>query len=338
MRLLLMISAMLIATPAIAQRTLDVPAKNIWQHADTGFQLRPSLAGLTRMRIVDSSKAELDVMAQYGSKDDLLLTVFLFRPALDSLPIWFDRAETQVKRRGIFGNAKPLSAPLAFAPPSGTAASGLRRIYRPEKAYMSTGLAIMPLGEWLVAIRISARNLDPVALDTRLSDAIAGLGWPKEVAEGLPAVPVAACPTALSYARRAKLRKPKMADALTAALIASVPREKLAKGEDAPVTFCREGEGSLEYGVYRRPDSTDSYLMAISDAGRVLNLYPALALNGGDPGVTMTLGDLGATMIYPNFDKLPAPEIAWKALKTARPMSSTSRDGKTQNINLHEMK
>lgn len=150
-------------------------------------------------------------------------------------------------------------------------------------------------------------------------------------------MPVAACPTNMSYARRAKLRKPKMEDALTGALIASVPPGKLGKGKGAPMPFCREGEGGVDYGVYRRPDSTDSYMMAIGDAGRVLSLYPAVALNGGDPGFSMSLAGLGGTMIYPTFDKLPAPSVAWKTVRTAKPMSSTSREGKTQNISLREM-
>jgi hypothetical protein len=338
MRLLLMMSAVLFATPAVAQRTLDVPAKNVWQHADTGLQLQPRLAGLQRIQIQDTSKSELDIMAQYGSADDVLLTVFLFRPALDSVPVWFDRAEVQVMHRGIFGKAMPEGAPLAFAPPSSTTASGLRRMYRPEKAFMSTGLAVMPLGEWLVAVRLSARKLDFPALDARLTDVIAGLGWPAGVVERPAAVPVAPCPTSLTYAKSAKLRKPTIETALTAALIAPVRADMGDKEKGAPITFCRESKSGLDYGVYRQPESMDSYTMALGDAGRVLNLYPALALKGGKPGFTMTLDNLGVTMIYPPFDKLPAPEVAWKTIKTAKPMSSASREGKKQNITLRDFK
>ncbi|AJP74100.1 hypothetical protein TS85_23370 [Sphingomonas hengshuiensis] len=140
--------ASLWAMPATAQRVLEVPATAGWKHAETGVILRAALTGLPRTRLTDSSNAELDVAAQYGDPDDISLTLYIFRPALQSAPMWFDRAETQIQQRGTFGDPAPTSAPRAFARSPGGSASALRRVYVPSKPpYRSTGVAMIPLGE-----------------------------------------------------------------------------------------------------------------------------------------------------------------------------------------------
>lgn len=333
MRLWVLVAAMLLATPAAAQRTLEVPATSSWKHAETGLVLRPTIIGLARTKISDLTTAELDIAAQYGSLEDVAVTLYLFRPALLSVPVWFDRAETQIMQRDIFGNAAPQGEARAFAPPGATIASALRRPYLPNKAaFKSTALAVIPVGDWLVTIRISSRNLDSATLDSRLSEVIEAIGWPKGVAESTIATPVVACTNALAFSKKAKLLRPKMEDSIFGALIAGVGSRR--HQDSAPTLFCRDGQGSLEYGVYRQPDSVDSYTIAINDAGRVVSVYPALSLKKADAGFTLSLSDLGKTMIYPNFNKLPAPDVAWKAVRSTAPVSSTSRQGNNQNIEL----
>ena len=183
-------------TPAQAQtRKLDVPATAGWKHAATGFVLRAKLAGYQRTSLNDGSASELDVMANFAAPDDSTsVTVYLFRPALMSVPVWFDRSETQILLRDVYGSAQPFAPARAFAPPQASTASGLRRIYVPGKApYKSTGLAIMPMGDWLVAIRVSSAELAPAVLDTKLDEIIAALGWPAGVAEARAALPVEPC-------------------------------------------------------------------------------------------------------------------------------------------------
>ncbi len=337
MRLKPILAAMLLATastttPAAAQSTLEVPANAGWKHAQTGIVLRSTLGGYARVDIRDSSQTELDVMATYGSTDRTTVTVYIFRPALSSVPVWFDRSETQILARDVYGNAAPQGQPLAFTPPGASATSGLRRVYLPSKGpFKATGLAIMPLGEWLVAIRVSSTELDTAALDAKMSDLIAAIGWPVQPAASPAAVPIAVCATNLSYSRSAKLKKPNMGSALLGGMLMGVISDtEKAKPETvtAAPALCRDGAATTQYGVYRRLDATDSYTMALGDAGITISVTPGIQLDKKDPGYRLTLGMLDKTMVYPDFDKLPSPDKAFEAVRTNRPVSSVAHGSK----------
>lgn len=334
MRLPLIAAATLLSlaasAPAAAQSAIAVPANAGWQHAPTQLILRSKLAGLPRGEIKDAGAALLDVSVQYGSTATTAVTFYIFRPAMMSVPVWFDRSETQIFKRDTFAGAVPLAAALAFAPPHTTAASSLRRIYTPAQApFKSTGLAVLPLGDWLVAIRISSVELDPAQLDTKLSEVIAGLGWPQGAAESPAAVAVANCAAPLAYAKRAKLKKPDMTDALMGATLMGMADDKKAD-DGPPAIFCREGEPTVQYGTYRAVGHNDGYVMAIGDAGRTVSVGRGFALGGGDPGYMLSFSDLDQTLVYPSFDKLPEPAVALDAVMKNRPMSSSSRGGKKE--------
>jgi hypothetical protein len=328
-----------VAAPAHAQmRTLEVPAGKGWKHAQTGVVLRAALAGYPRTQLVDNSTGEYDVMASFAAPDNsTIITVYIFQPALMSAPVWFDRAESQILLRDTWGNAQPHGAPQAFARPGATAASGLRRIYVPGKGpFKSTGLAMMPLGEWLVAVRISSTQFDPAQLDARMSDIIAAIGWPAGVTESPAAAPVAACPAPLPYAKRAKLKKATMNDAIFGALLSGIATEKEEKGEAVPIgALCRDLPPTQMYGVYRAPDA-NGYVMAIGDAGRTLSVGPSLAgLIEKSAGYSVSFGDVdGSTSVYPSFDRLPHPDQALKALQSSSPISRSSKDSKEITIGM----
>ncbi|MES2443312.1 MAG: hypothetical protein V4574_10815 [Pseudomonadota bacterium] len=325
--------------PAHAQqRSLQVPAASGWKHAETGLILRPRLAGFARNGLTDNGNAELDVAAQFEDASTRI-TVFLFRPALQSVPVWFDRAETQILLRGdTFGKAQPIGPVQAFAAPGATAASALRRVYTPARGpYRSTGLAVIPLGRWLVAIRISSQQFDTAELDARLSEAVAGIGWPQGVAESPAAAPVLACAKPLDYAKRAKMKKPSINDALMGAIMPAVAASaaKEGKAEPGPSLFCRDLPPRLEYGTYRAPDATNAYVMAIGDAGRIVSVSPSLAgLVDNSTSWGVSFGGLDSTDIFPPFDKLPHPDQAWKALTTSNPISSSSGNGANITIGM----
>jgi hypothetical protein len=328
------------AEPAAAQRKLDVPAASGWQHAQTGLVLHAKLAGLPRTDLTDSGNAELDVMAQFGDEADTAATVYVFRPALMSVPIWFDRSETAILLRSAFGTAAPVAAPLAFASPLAKNASGLRRVYVPSKGpYKSTALAMLPLGEWLVAVRISSQTLDPVQLDAKLSEAVATIGWPKTpVPEAEAASAVAPCGKPLAYAKKAKLKKADMSDALMGAIM-STPLPDDAKGKPGaslpkPSLYCRELPPAAPYGVYRAPEATGAYVMALGDAGVVINIG-GMPLFGDTRGVAVSLADLEGTSIYPPFESLPNPDQVIGILRGAGAISRTSRNGKDMTITIN---
>lgn len=331
------------AIPAAAQmRKLDVPAKNGWQHAQTKLILRSTLAGLHRTDISDNGTQELDVSAQFeDATGDTFATVFLFRPAMQSVPVWFDRSETQILLRDLYGSPVPVAPPLAFAAPKAKAASSLRRAYVPGKTLKGSVLALVPMGDWLVALRLSSKTLANDQLDPKMSELIAAIGWPDGVKESPVAVPVAACPAPLPYAKKAKLRKPDMSDAILGSALLSVVADKEkevdAKGDTQPAaTFCRDLPGKSEYGVYRTLDSTNSYTMALGDAGRTVSIFPSFsaALAGGKPGFSFTVGLLDSSDVYPDFDKLPPPDQVWETLGKVRPISSSSHDSKNITISM----
>lgn len=320
-------------SPAAAQdqARIDVPATASWKHAETGLVLRSSIAGYPRGAITDSSGSELDVMVQYAEGGATRVTLYIFRPSLMSVPIWFDRSETQILLRSdAFGTPVPAGPIRAFVPPHADTASGLQRVYVPGSGdYKSTGLVMIPLGEWLVAVRASSTELDPEALEARLGEVVAGIAWPEKVAASPAAVPVAACTGVLAYDRKAKPRKPDMAQALMGAVLLGIPEDKIEKEAPAkaspPPVWCREGTPGGDYGVYRANDATNAYVLAAGDAGVTINVTPAFPLEGRKVGYMLSLGTVDRTLIYPNFDKLPSPQAAFDAIGQLKPVSSTTR-------------
>ncbi|THD37842.1 MAG: hypothetical protein E7773_02360 [Sphingomonas sp.] len=318
------------AAPAVAQqRTLSVQAGAAWTHVQTGVTLPATLIGIPRDAVTDNSAKEIDVAAAYGNGAATTVTLYVFRPALTSVPVWFDRSETQILLRDIYANPTAPAPVAAFAPPRSAAASGLRRIYVPGRGpYKSTGLAMMPLGDWLVVVRISSQQLDAAALDAKLSEVIAALGWPDRVADTLAAAPVAPCATPLAYAKNAKLKAPDMTDALLGATLATIQPDPKEVAKATPVTWCREGEATSQYGVYRANGDATGYSIAMGDAGAAISVWPALDLGKGKPGYQLSLGLLDRTLIFPSFDKLPAPAAAVSAVTSNNPISSTERGSK----------
>ncbi|MCW3847970.1 hypothetical protein OF829_12040 [Sphingomonas sp. LB-2] len=318
--------------PAHAQTTIEVPANAGWKHGETGLILRSRITGIPRGMIVDNSASELDVMAQYESPDgQTYITVYIFRPALASVPVWFDRSETALLHRDIYGNIKPASdAPTAFAPPRGTVASGLRRIYAPGKGFRSTGLAMMPLGKWLVAVRVSSNAVGTDGLDAKLSEVIAGIGWPEGVAEGPAAAPIAPCAQPLAYAKRARMRKPDMADGLMGSTMMMIDDPKLGMPAD-PKVYCRDLPPQPAYGVYRAPDATNSYVMAVGDAGIAVRILPEFDEKHGSMVIA---GFLDHASVYPPFEALPHPDDVMQALRTTAPLAQVSADGKNVTLNM----
>ena len=70
----------------------------------------------------------------------------------------------------------------------------------------------------------------------------------------------------------------------------------------------------------------------MGDAGRVISVLPGISLDSKDPGYRLSLGLLDQTLIYPSFDKLPAPDVAIDAVMKNRPISSTMRGSKNITI------
>lgn len=334
-------AAVATAAPAAETRSLTVPAGKGWQHAQTGLILRYTLLDLSRSGIVDSTADEHDVMVQFQNHTlATTATIYIFHPALDDVAVWFDRADHAAQHRPDFAGAGPVApAPIAFAPPGSTVTGALRQLYVPNQLpYRSSAMAMLPLGEWMVAIRMSSTEMDTSALDTKLSELITQIGWPASVASPRPALPIAACAATTQF-NKAKIRKPDMAQAMLGSLLAGIVAKGKAQAVSTPTgPWCRDGQPTDSYAVYRR-GKDQGYTLALGDAGRTADVYPGVQpgqLPGAVGGYSVSVSDVdGSIATYPSFDKLPAPAQVLDLIKQGRSIARTASAGeKALNIDI----
>jgi hypothetical protein len=351
MRVLMMVVALASAT-SVAARDLAVPADKGWQHQDTGLILTARLAGLPRTGLSDTTQSEHDVMARFEAPDQsVVASVFLFKPAIADVALWFDRGATTLQANDVFRGAAPASAaPIGFAPGGAPVASSLRQVYAGAKGpYRSTALAVMPLGEWIVAVRMSAKSLSADALDAGLMQLIGAIRWPAVAAAAaaappapaLAAVPVTACAAPLTF-RKVKLLKSNTTDVLMQLIGTHAVREASASKERKPVQpsrWCREGEARAEYGVYRSDrEGAQGYAMVLGDAGRVVWVQPSLMGQIEKTGhYSVSLADVdGRTLAFPSFNGMPAPEQVWDLVGKGGP--SATMNGNVMTIDPRTLK
>jgi hypothetical protein len=288
---------------------------------------------MRRTDVQDSGSAELDVMATYeDSARTVTTSVYLFRSQIRSTPLWFDRARTVIEHLGAFMIAPAEALPArAFALPGGLSESGLRVVYPVSGGrHIATGLAVAPLNDWTVKVRMTSSSLDAKALDQKMAAFIGNIKWPNNVGQAPAAAPLQPCPTPLTP-KRAKLIKPDMEQVVLGSLFAMAAAiEPFAE----PVTYCREQEQSVGYGVYRPAASQTSYLIALTDSGRAVSVgeAPNIMKPKSTP-YSVTLLDLGRSSVYPSFNRLPPPKQVMDMLPKARPLSSSEVGTTTVSIN-----
>lgn len=325
MKWVMAVLALAITTP-LSARDIAVPADKGWKHAATGVILMPQLAGMSRTALTDATQSEHDVTVQLDTPDkSVFATIYIFHPAIADVGMWFDRSRTTLESRDTFRSAAPTTAnPVSFAAPGAGPASSLRQLYSIAGGpYRSTALAVVPAGEWIVTIRMSAATLTADQLDARLQQVIGAIRWPVATGPAAPvATPIAACAQSLAFTK-AKLVKPDGADILVSLLGGAVAARQKADGANTPVVrerWCREGEASNDYGVYRSAGGTNGYVMALYDAGRVVSVFPSIMGQIDNSGTySVTLADVDATTsAFPSFSALPAPKQVWKLVSAGK--------------------
>jgi hypothetical protein len=309
-----------ILVASVAARDLPVPADKGWQHARTGLILPARLDGLARTRLSDNTQGEYDVLAEFADPDrSVIATLYVYQPAIDDVAMWFERSRAQIQQRDVYGGVEATTAePVAFAPPGASGApSALRQTFRAERAYKSTALAMMPLGRWLIAVRLSATKLDTGALDERLTRLIAAIRWPSPLPDAPVLHPIPACPAALAF-DHAKVVKTQGADVLMTLLGASIASDPKVHHEEKPVAWCLDPATTRTAGIYRSIDGAKGYVIALQDAGRTVSVWPSLGAQIGTKGAaaySVSLHDVdGRTDALPSFDRLPAPDQVMKLL------------------------
>ncbi|MBB3912497.1 hypothetical protein [Sphingomonas desiccabilis] len=338
-----------LATPAAAQQAeeLRVSARKPYTHKQSGLRLPTTLAGAPRIKTLKIGEHLLDVSASYESPDRAeLLSLYVYRQASGAVPVWFDRARWAIENRpDVYGQPVAAVGAPSFVPPGQQTASGLIAAYTLNKTpYRSTGVAILPFGQWLVKLRYSSKTLESASLATAMRKALAELEWPREVAPAPAASPVADCPTPLVLSGEAKPAPANGAAALMAAFMGLAMRADTKK-QDVPapqpaVTWCRDATTLKGGGVYRPDAATDRYLIALSDAGRGIFVQPDAAnallakSKPAEPSWSVAYIDLDVITNYVAQDRLPPPAQVVEDIVRGPVNSRVSTWGENRSIDI----
>lgn len=264
---------MLFGGVALAQdpppRPIELSAQAAFTHDHSKVQLPPVLTGLPRFQAMENEPGQLHTSLQYASPDrGEAYIVIIYRDVGGGLPVWFDRARRRAER-GADGTAT-LHRAEPFFPPRRTNASGLLATYAlAGKGYRSSGVALVPVGEWLVTLWAASRTLSPAEMDARLKKALFEVVWPDM--EPAPAVElIAPCATALAFSGEAKpvpKSKESFARSMMGAMVDAKLMEPLRRVADPP-KWCRDPTELDNAGVYRADEQADGYFLAVNDSGR----------------------------------------------------------------------
>ncbi|HYG47187.1 MAG TPA: hypothetical protein VD846_04510 [Allosphingosinicella sp.] len=312
-------------------RPIELSAKAAFNHRHSKVQLPPVLAGLPRTKAMELEPDQLDTISEYATSDlSESYTVYIYRNVAGGLPVWFDGARRMIERRAELGVATLHSAG-EFVPPGRANASGLLATYGVAGTnYRSSGVALVPVGEWLIKLRASSRSLSPAQLDARMKAALAEIAWPDKMAPAPEAVAVAPCATSLALSGDAKpVGKDDESGAamLVGALLGQGGADEKPSDQPPPATrWCRDSIELPEAGVYRADERKDGYFLAIADAGRGISVGPSAAhlliqADKEKPGrerYEVRLILLSQTMASTLLDRLPPPAQALAIAKEGR--------------------
>jgi hypothetical protein len=332
-------AAILLATAGAAAaqpepKALEVKADAPFRHAHTRLELPPRVGGIVRSRVAELEADQLDTIVDYAAPDlSSAYTFYVYRNVSGALPVWFDRASWMIEHRGALGTATPHGKAGAFVPPGRVEAAGLIATYDlTGKDFRSTGVAMVPLGEWYVKLRASSKTLPADDLEARMKAALAELRWPKTMPAAASAVPVERCASALALRGEAKLLeggdKAGASTLMNAFLGMAVADAAKKKGVAAPVRttiWCQDAAQALQAGVYRADGATNSYLLALSDAGRAIWAGPDPGQSvlvqidpkakADKPSFVVELLLLPRTLTTRAYDRLPTPNQALAIVK-----------------------
>ncbi len=338
------------AVATAAPTEIRVGSNANYKHKSTKIVFPPSIGALERGRIVALDAGDLDVAVDYRSADEGdVTTVFLFRNTSGSVPVWFDRATKVIEQStDKYGTVTPTVRAAAFVPSGQSTWSGLRSVYATSGPYFSsTAIAIVPVGDFYVKMRLSSATLTPAQIEAQLTETLSAIRWPGKMPSHPAAIPVAECGSPLVFAGEAKPAPADGAAALLSALLQSVA-DSLAKakvGDPAPPTrWCRDSRVLDNAGLYRPDGTSNRYLIAIQDAGRALvvgeNRLASLVADGGEDGAKPRYGVelvlLQENQGFGDFESLPPPEQAVRLMEEKEPLYRSSTLGSKNQITLSE--
>ncbi len=249
------------ATPAAAQQPLPLKAGKAWEHKHSGIGVPATLGGLQRDAGMAYASDDLDVGLSYTERNAAeSLSFYVFRNTNGAVPVWFAQAQWGIEKRDTFGNPPLAIAPAAFVPPGQHTASGLRAVYAPKSgSYRSTGVLLLPVGDWYVKIRASSQSRAPEELASWMDSVLAEIDWPRDIAAAAAARPVTPCAEPLRFEAEAADASGDdlTAEALGVALMSSAAGDDSIAKEPAPtLQWCRDRQLDGNVATYRADGST----------------------------------------------------------------------------------
>jgi hypothetical protein len=330
------------ALQAAEPKDIAAPADRAWRHEASGFAFPPRIGAFVRRDIKDlSGGKQIDLGSAYRDQaTGTLATVYIYRPAMPLAPLWFDVANWYIRRNMRFAPVTPWEDAKPFAVAGQSQSADLRQVYAIGAVGRSSGVAVVPLGQWLVKVRMTSSNLEPRALDAILGSFVQALGWPDRMPPAAAANPVASCSGTLPEARAAEVRQDS-AIVLIGASLGTIERNSLEKGEqaDAP-RICRDDSRTDNaYPIYQLDDGAGGFAIAIGDNGTLVAARP-------DPLSAELIRELGpdknqkaapfyrVTLMTPErweqysaFSQLPSVEQAFEVVRAGKPLSSNDMIG-----------
>lgn len=334
-KLSLLLPVLFSACVALADtRAIDVSAEK-WKHKRSGATLLPVISGLSRTKISDYGKAELDVAAAYSNAaGDTEATVYIYNAGLDDASVWHDRINV-VMHGGRLGTVVVGSERTAeFVPRGDKVASGIATVLAlTGKSIKASSVAILPRNGWMIAVRLSSSTMNPTELKELLDAITAAIPLPSTKGEKpSPAYVIAPCQDALSERPAVRALPDPAAGFLAGALMQAIDsgEVKAVKRNGPPPRFCRDAASQPDYGVYRSDGSTEAFTIAFGDAGVAGSVYRdslAVLLDPKRKGqFALSLTTTEMTFNFTGFESLPSPAQAAEVLRKERPISSSTRD------------
>ncbi|WP_448658345.1 hypothetical protein ACPVPU_12855 [Sphingomonas sp. CJ99] len=315
---------------------------NPYRHKPSRIEIPGTVMGARMQSARDLTQTESDISFQYEAEDGSeLYSIYVYRLAGGSIPIWFDRARWSIEHRSeAYGTPVPSNDPLTFQGNEPSAKAGLVAAYLTEKNYRSTAVAMTGIEGWIIKVRYSSKTGTPAQARERAIQAIHSLRWPKPRKRDMPPSvlkPVDNCASAIATAESTKTVKDDGASAILGSLLSMAAAQFRVEDEGEPgqpVTWCRDPKLGDD-GVYRADAANDAYFLATSDNGLGLSVTPQLKLGDDEAdGWVVRFVDLETTYVLPTQDALPSPARALSLFNDEKPISSVNTVGKKRQINI----
>ena len=332
------------AGPAFAKQPIEADPAKAWVHSRTQVSLPSEMMGLGRVEITDFGTEQYDVIGNYASSDDsTLLTVYLYRAGFAEVSASFDAVLAIVSQREGFDAGKLADYHIQqFQPDGHPSADSLMAAWdiSPGGRFASSGVALVPHGQWLLKLRISSRNHKGSELPQLMRTVVSDLALPVPGFWSPESYLVEPCASALET-RKARI-VPTEGSAIALQAVASLIIGKAQNEDGEPIQFgddsrwCRD-DGITPQRIYRPEGTRDRYVIYLNDAGHVLRVGETTSLGAVlqpkvDGVVSVTYANSEISEVYPPLDSLPAPGQLDEIYRNQRILARTDRDQSIEMI------